>query len=74
MTSVRLTHDVSEVDGQSKHCVQYPCYEKEIPLLLEAHEGFNKAGSVLTYQSPLVDPQIRRIETTASKYRGVEQK
>lgn len=34
----------------------------------------NKAGSVLTYNSPLVDPQIRRIETTASKYRGVEQK
>ena len=33
----------------------------------------NKAGSVLTYKSSLVDPQIRRIETTASKYRGVEQ-
>lgn len=62
-----LINEVSEVDEQAKRWVLYPCYEEET-LFLEAHEAVNEVGSVLTYESPLVDPQIRRIEDIVSKY------
>lgn len=63
-----LINEVSEVDEQAKRWVLYPCYEEET-LFLEAHEAVNEVGSVLTYESPLVDPQIGRIEDIVSKCR-----